>query len=1368
MKTIAQGTLIALMAGSVCQASATVAGIMELESGPLARLVPREETAADVPVPEGVERFNQALDDISRVVLEKYPTFSSASKRILTDVMLRESPGLSKNIDVENVYVTTFRENVDGTRDIRSSIPLTDLYREAILHGTVPVFLPDEAGVFVRPGTLAADERVAGLSDRSGILRVEKALETYRDFRFHWRRLVDTFWEERLPVYQNAAEAQAPMRKEWLARMLGALRRLEVDLFVKEGWMDADASALLGRALSKTSLADPARPGVTGIEIVDGASNDKAGPAGAAFVSERPCPAFPTGDCGKVLLLSPGLPTRLFASVGKLNAWLGQTSGDRTIVRARHDIEDMPSWMVTSILERRWENAVWALENLASSDMDVVDATMAIDIHGDLGADVDQAKVIEDYNRRVALDLLMPMAIANGTSGQKTEWRATIGNYLKLLRQTGDELAAGLGKLYDVRAQARTILAGFMKPRGLTVNDPDKVAVVHWTHAGYAGGPPSRSVDPISGILNRIDASGTAWTGRKVTLTDIALENLDFASFLDTSEGFEFFGMDGTPLKGFSFATMYSLVREANVGQRYLDAVNRFEEGVDMNAFALLLASRMTLELVQDAARPASLLSGETKTRILSALANPGIPARLPVHQIMIGIATVGGGVLLFDTGSDGKTAYVLYTPRAPDGVHFRHFGGQDDMAHLVRTDKAFRTYLVSLVVSGERAAAEELLARGGGSDVTIAPIPGNFLVASGRALFAELRNGSRHIAVSTQRRDVLQVADGLRTAGNAMSMLLPLPGLLEAGFNLGDAVRQFVQGDTKGGFLKVGEAGLNIVFDLPPLRFARPIATLGKFARHLRLARTTLGSGGRRMIAPSSRALLLQRPASDDFDAIVRRYEVSGIRTDTMHSPSRGILRESDGQEYVRIDSHVFKSRTVTKPDGTQERIIYNPTNAGDTRVVTFSNETWNVWPAPRLLGGNRFSWSDPRWGEGILKGIQNPGENSSITVDLGGYLTEIKFDLTVCKWRTPFGGGNHLEYDDALRVWKESVPVPGANGAPPLPPRPASDAERIDALRQLGISRAPTAWPRPPRISRNEVPKEITQIWLGDQKALYVRKLDHNGLELPSHIENMSASVARSGLKGYKTTLYVLLDDKRPELLEALRKDLPGVTVVNLETNDMFVEFKASRYFEAFDFFRQAGGNRNLPAAADGLRYFIQYKKGGLYLDTDDRLTDEFTRTRLLAAKDEVLTGPPASNYALGMDAEYNTNAFASHARNPFFIDLLDELVLRFRANRPALTDRPYAVGERSDPGFGKYMTTISRTTGPGLFNDKMRNRFPEATAYANAVGDDVDLQAHEWLINVPFLSSHTDMAGARETYARLTDLVQVGNNHAWRETR
>lgn len=1363
MGTIAQKTLAVLMAGSVCQASASVADIMDVEQGQGILVDPRAETAAGAAVSRDVERFNQALDDLGKVALEKRPTFSSASKRILTQALLRASPDIPRDIDVDNLYVTTFQENPDGSRDIRSSVRLIDLYREAILHGSVPVFQSGATGFFDRPGTLAADARVAALSGRWGASMVEKALESCRDFRVHWRRLLDSFWEERLPGYQDASETQAPTRKVWLARVLGALRRLEVDLFVKEGWMEADASTLLARALSKPSSA---APGILGIEVVDGRSGAHLAPAGTVAVFERSCPAFPHGDCGKVLLLSPSLPTMFFAGAGELNAWLMQSSDNGAIVRTRQGIGNVPSWTVAEVLKRRWENAVWALENLARSDMDVVDATMAVDIHGDIGADIGQARIAENYNRRLAFDLLMPLAVANGTSGQKAEWRAKAADYLALIRQTGASLAAGLGSLYDVRVRARAILAEHMKARGLAVNDSDKVIVLHWRHAGYAGTSPSRTVDPQSGVLNKVDASGTAWRGRKVTLTDIALENLDFASIVDVHEHFEFLDADGAPLNGWSYTTLHGLVREADVAQRYLDAVDRFEEGVDMNALARLLASKMTLELVEDASRPGSLLLGETRIRLLQALANPGIPARLPVHQIMINTATVGGGVLLFDIGSEGSPAYVLYTPRAPDRVHFRHFDGQDDIARLARSDRAFRTYLASLVVSSERDAAEAILARGGGSDVTTTPVQGDFLMASGRALFAELRNESRTIAVTTRRRDVLRVADDLRTAGNAMSLLLPLPGLLEAGFKLGDAVGQFVQGDTKGGFAKIGEAGLDIVFDLPPLRLGRAVAMLGRSAGRLRLARTTLSSGGRRMILPSSRAEMLQRSAKESFDTILRRYELTGIRTDAMHSPSQGVFRDR-GQEYVSIRGHTFKSRMVTKPDGTRERVIYSPTNAGDTRAVTFSNDAWNVQPAPRLLGGTRLSWSEPRWGEGVLKGIRNPGENRQILIDLDGYTAEIKFDLTVCQWRMSYASGTYVEYDEALRVWTRRASVPGVDGAPPLPPRAASEAQRLDALRQLGISRAPTPLPRRLDVPRTEVPKEVTQIWLGDHHALDVRR-KRGDREMPSHIENMRASAALSGQKGYHTTLYVLLDDGSPQALDDLRKKLPGLTVADLRTVDVFKEFKASPYFEAFDFFQQPGGNRNLPAAADSLRYYIQYKKGGLYLDADDRLTDNFSRARLLAGKDEVLTGAPTASRRLGMHAKYNNNAFASHAGNPFFVDVLDELILRFRANRPAFIGRPYFKDTIPDPGFDEYMITISNTTGPRLFNDKMRKRFPEAMAYADAAGDYLDLQAHRWIGSVPPLGSQAEITDAVRTYAALADLVSVGNNHGWRHTR
>lgn len=1374
MERIRRNTLATLMFAGFCPLACaaqspgevpTAAGTQAWEhtGSLLARLRwPDQDALVHALASPQADDFNRLLDELRQVALDGQPNFSSISKQLLDEALRRHFPGLPTDTDVEKIYVTIFHEAPDGRRSIATSRPLIEVYRELILHpGTFPTFNQSETGFFNAAETLAPSARIPVLGGGVALVKLESALQTARDFRTHFQRRVHRYWNETLPERKAAGDAAVPTRKTWVAQTLRGLRQAEIGSMVDDGWLDSVAATLMSAGTS-----------FIGIEVLDENFHNKLSLPPSVAIPERACASFPEGDCGKVLLLSAGLPTRLFESADALRNWLVEAGGNGATLRPQTVSGDPWQWLLDRVVASGLADALAAMAMLETSTMAVADAGAAVDRHGDLTGELDQRQAIDTYNARLRLDLLMPDAVADGTRDGKAAWRAQARTYLQDLRAAGTLLAGQPDILRDITLLARNAMAEALRARGASVTDPDAISIFQWNfHQHHMGGKPRRWRDE-DGVWNKVDEQLTWYTGRELTLTEAALENLPASPGPLTR--YEVVDGDRQPISDLSYATVAAMVREANVAQQYLDAIGRFQNSVNLDAFALGLGHGMMLNLLRDAALPGSDLTAGAQTSILHALANPGAETRIDVRRFQVAGASVGGGILLFQTGGSGNGAHVLYTPGAPDNKAFRSFRGLDDIARLLKDDEALRNYVVRAIVAGGRTEARRILARGGrGGDVVTVPIPGNFLIATARAFFEQLRNESRHLSATTSFRDQLTVADNVRGVMDTVSMVLPLSGLVQGGMDMSDAIECFLAKE-KGCYGKLATAGLAIAMDALPFAASplSPVKSIGRASR--RFASVMHGPGGSRAIQFALPAETSSRLAAFDMAAL-RRFEVNGVDVTNMDSLSRHLFRDGMGQEYVRIDGKLYRSRVNIKPNGASERVIVDPGNAGNTRSIEYSGDGWAVSPASRLLGGAPrqppITWGEPHWGEGYLKGIDPVPAGRRIQVAIDGYLTDIRFDLDVCMWRGSYGAtpGAYVEYNEAARQWQMAVFEPGSHGAPDLPPRRASDAERLTALRQFGISRDPLRWPRPAEGARTPIPKVVNQVWLGNAHGLKTLRTGEDSGDLL--VDTIEANGRLAKQRGYQSRLYVLLDDENPAALQDLRKTLPDVEVVDLRSEALFTEFKKTRYATAFEFFQSKDpSQRNLSAASDILRGYIIYKNGGLYLDTDDLLRQDFGKVALAARTDEVLTGVITSNRTLGMTAEYNANAFASHKGNQFFIDLLEEQANRFELHRQRLRDRPYyGVDNPEDSSrFVPYMQTISRTTAPGVFNDTLRRHSPGHAAFADAVRDSVDIGDHPWLSGVWSLGGYSQRTIAEDAFAPLRNSVAMGNSHSWRQTR
>ena len=507
-----------------------------------------------------------------------------------------------------------------------------------------------------------------------------------------------------------------------------------------------------------------------------------------------------------------------------------------------------------------------------------------------------------------------------------------------------------------------------------------------------------------------------------------------------------------------------------------------------------------------------------------------------------------------------------------------------------------------------------------------------------------------------------------------------------------------------------------------------------------------------------------------------LRHYAVPDADIASMHSPSQDLFRDESGQEYVRIAGNFYRSRVIVKPGGQKERVIYDASRAGQAlRAIRFTDGAWATLPEARPSGGAPVLLSERlRWGEGILKGIENPGRGP-IYARAGDEWVELKFDLSNCRWWNA-SYAHYVEFDEGAGIWREA-----ASGSVR---RTASDAERVNALKQLGVEWNPAVWPPIPTAVRTSIPKEVTQIWLGDANRLRQAKVGVPGIgrTLAQNVA-ANASVARGAR--FTSKLYVLLDvgfgqeaaevsgaamteaqASETQAIEALRADLPGVEIVNLRTSKLFRDFKGTPYHEVFEFFRRLGPDRNLAAASDVLRAYLLHRKGGLYLDVDDQLRPGFRLSDLKAAVGEVLTEGPVSQQQLGMDTEFNTNALASLPGNEFFKRYLEVQLARFAMNRENFKNRPY-FGRGNDERFNAYMRLISKTVGPGAFNDIVKERLPVKAAYLDAWRALRAVHDNQHIINAPPIEL-SRFQQAQRSFAALQAYVNGGNYHSWHTTQ
>ncbi|MGL5997894.1 MAG: glycosyltransferase [Pseudomonas proteolytica] len=398
--------------------------------------------------------------------------------------------------------------------------------------------------------------------------------------------------------------------------------------------------------------------------------------------------------------------------------------------------------------------------------------------------------------------------------------------------------------------------------------------------------------------------------------------------------------------------------------------------------------------------------------------------------------------------------------------------------------------------------------------------------------------------------------------------------------------------------------------------------------------------------------------------------------------------------KEYVRVDGVLYESRVT---EG--QRVIRHAAGAGpDIPVKELGVAGWEPLSRGNRLVGGAGSAPTP-WKLDYstyvvpMDDIKVSSQSTSpYAVNYKGVDHSVRFDSSAGAWKAT-NVSTGIEGHDPLYFWRS-----GKNKWQRGTFNELKTAKQADAHRfQFVDVASPTVVGIPKDIK--PLPKELHYFWAGQ--------------DIPP---NMTQNMTDNALKapGYKSVLHV--DADNPAIFQKIKTDLerkaPGMSVVNLNEDEVFKQMKNS---EMYDYFRQGQG-KNLAAASDVARYPIMNKYGGIYLDTDDLIQANVGGVALSAGANDILLNTPVAHNLTDYKSFYNTSNFATQPGNPVINDMIAEMHKRFadnkayfKANRPTVTKTADGQIEYT-PEFEAYERKVFDTVGPNLFNDTLKSKRPD----------------------------------------------------------
>ncbi|NBA93457.1 hypothetical protein GUY40_00500 [Pseudomonas sp. R5(2019)] len=462
------------------------------------------------------------------------------------------------------------------------------------------------------------------------------------------------------------------------------------------------------------------------------------------------------------------------------------------------------------------------------------------------------------------------------------------------------------------------------------------------------------------------------------------------------------------------------------------------------------------------------------------------------------------------------------------------------------------------------------------------------------------------------------------------------------------------------------------------------------------------------------------------------------------------GIYRLGN-QWFVRSFDQVY--RISVAPVRDQVKVI-NPTGE-DAGALFFLRRvgTTDQWARLGLSGGapiaenamvRQLIWRDTNWKTGEV----------NLRARFGGYIKAVSYDLlenafqkvsrnsTTGRWENLDGGRLYRPQQGQM------VDVE--------PLGEVLDSERMATLRALDIDlQLPVDFSPVDTDTLADIPPVIHSVWVGDKliNAKLLATLQKN------------AQLASEGARPYALELHLSNEHASvfAENRRLLQRHAPAVQIEVLEESAFYQAFSASQYFQQYRAALEGNGGiaTNFSSAADVLRYRLMAYEGGLYLDLDDTLQVAPGALIIKTSPSGLALPAPVGQQILGMDAEFNTSFFGTQKNNPTLEAISEESYRRYQQDPGLYTrQRPY-LGQDDNDVFQGYMSSISQTTGPGVFNHVIDERLPDLQQIRMLF----KLMSRRIIVPLEDLDEWTSQLTQR---LPLMHAYRIGSEHSWKQTR
>lgn len=318
----------------------------------------------------------------------------------------------------------------------------------------------------------------------------------------------------------------------------------------------------------------------------------------------------------------------------------------------------------------------------------------------------------------------------------------------------------------------------------------------------------------------------------------------------------------------------------------------------------------------------------------------------------------------------------------------------------------------------------------------------------------------------------------------------------------------------------------------------------------------------------------------------------------------------------------------------------------------------------------------------------------------------------------------------------------------------KPEIDEQRISCLKSLGfkVDVGTLKGKTPNKIS---IPKKIHSLWIGPKEIS------------PQNIMKIIQNARHAKSKGFEYRLFLskVSESSLNKNIENLKE--VGEDIAILEDSSEYKKFMKRKNYDQFldALGNNEAQNTNFASAADILRYHMLYERGGIYIDVDDRLNDNFAKEDLTASSSDLLLSMPVINSSLDMYIKYNNNFIGSHEGNLIFENILNEIFLRYQRNKDFYKNRP-AVNDREK--MTTYVKKIAELTGPGVFNDIIFQYLPKAekvvslAKFLDKGGVEISKE-HAFKFSEEFRNMLIDVYHENDV-TLLADMADAGNDHTW----